>query len=237
MVDRAAHRFSYVEYWPPPRCFRRKKSSGFANAGRICEIYILRCRGRCPHRPARNDRFMAVFRRNRVHFLFYAVGADDPVRPQETPVFTEIRCESATFSMGRCRHRPLHPTTKIQRILRADRVVRPYNVEQTSMRTPDVCKYDKFPAHQLTPGGKSKRGGRSPLLGRFKGIAKGEIEIPLCHSFNRQRRFLSHARKKAGLRRLSIGRCPKKTAACAAERSDYESSRHARALCLRLHRR
>ena len=126
MVDRAAHRFSYVEYWPPPRCFRRKKSSGFANAGRICEIYILRCRGRCPHRPARNDRFMAAFRRNRVHFLFYAVGADDPVRPQETPVFTEIRCESATFSMGRCRHRPLHPTTKIQRILRADRVVRPY---------------------------------------------------------------------------------------------------------------
>ena len=27
---------------------------------------------------------------------------------------------------GRCGHRPLHPTTKIQRILRADRVVRPY---------------------------------------------------------------------------------------------------------------
>ena len=88
--------------------------------------YILRCRDRCPHRPAGNGRFMAAFRRNRVHFLFYAVGADDPVRPQETPVFTEIRCESATFSMGRCRHRPLHPTTKIQRILRADRVVRPY---------------------------------------------------------------------------------------------------------------
>ena len=61
---------------------------------------------------------MAAFRRNRVHFLFYAVGADDPVRPQETPVFTENRCEIATFSMGRCRHRPLHPTTKIQRILK-----------------------------------------------------------------------------------------------------------------------
>ena len=87
MVDRAAHRFSYVKYWPPPRCFRRKKSSGFANAGRIREIYILRCRGRCPHRPARNDRFMAVFRRNRVHFLFYAVGADDPVRPPENARF------------------------------------------------------------------------------------------------------------------------------------------------------
>ena len=181
---------------------------------------------------------MAAFRRNRVDFLFYAVGADDPVRPQEAPVFTEIRCEIATFSMGRCRHRPLRPTTQDFTILWADRVVRPYNVEEASMRAPDVCKYDKFPAHQLTPGGKSKRGGRSPLLGRFKGIAKGEIEIPLCHSFfHRQRRFLSHARKKAGLRHLSIGRCPKKPAACAAERSDYESSRHARALCLRLHRR
>ena len=61
---------------------------------------------------------MAAFRRNRVHFLFYAVGADDPVRPQETSIFTENRCEIATFSMGRCRHRPLHPTTKIQRILK-----------------------------------------------------------------------------------------------------------------------
>ena len=106
-VSRLYHRFSYVKYWPPPRCFRRKKSSGFANAGRIREIYILRCRGRCPHRPARNDRFMAVFRRNRVDFLFYAVGADDPVRPPETPVFTEIRCEIATFSMGRCDARRL----------------------------------------------------------------------------------------------------------------------------------
>ena len=35
-----------------PRYFRRGKSSGFANAGRIREIYILRRRGRCLHRPA-----------------------------------------------------------------------------------------------------------------------------------------------------------------------------------------
>ena len=48
---------------------------------------ILHRRGRCPHRPARNDRFMAVFRRNRVDFLFYAVGADDPVRPPENALF------------------------------------------------------------------------------------------------------------------------------------------------------
>ena len=100
MVDRAAHRFSYVEYWPPPRCFRRKKSSGFANAGRICEIYILRCRGRCPHRPAGNDRFMAAFRRNRVHFLFYAVGVDDPVRPPENALFHGKPMRNRNILMG-----------------------------------------------------------------------------------------------------------------------------------------
>ena len=173
---------------------------------------ILRRRGRCPHRPARNDRFMAVFRRNRVDFLFYAVGADDPVRPQKSPVFTENRCEFATFSMGRCRHQPLHPTTKIQRILRADRVVRPYNVEEASMRAPDVCKYDKFPAHQLTPGGKSKRGGRSPLLGRFKGIAKGEIEIPLCYSFFQPSTALSFSCEKESGVETSLHRTlPEKT--------------------------
>ena len=51
-IDRLHHRFSYVRCWPAPRYFRRGKSSGFANAGRIREIYILRRRGRCPHRPA-----------------------------------------------------------------------------------------------------------------------------------------------------------------------------------------
>ena len=139
-----------------PRYFGRKKSSDFANVGRIREIYIPRRRGRCPHRPARNGRFMAVFRRIRVDFLFYAVGADDPVRPPETPAFTENRCEFETFQWadrvvrpyegyekphasgeksprlpfrtgaGRCGHRPLQITTKNQRISRADRVVRPY---------------------------------------------------------------------------------------------------------------
>ena len=30
-------------------------------------------------------------------FDFHPVGADDPVRPQEIPVFTEILCKIATF--------------------------------------------------------------------------------------------------------------------------------------------
>ena len=80
-----------------PRYFRRGKSSGFANAGRIREIYILRRRGRCPHRPAESTRFMVLFRRIRVDFPFCTVGADDPVRPRKMPVFVEIRCEFATF--------------------------------------------------------------------------------------------------------------------------------------------
>ena len=44
--------------------------------------------------------------------------------------------------------------------------------------------------------GKSKEGGRSPLLGRFKGIAKGEIEIPLCYSFFRPSTALSFSYEK-----------------------------------------
>ena len=99
----------------PPLQMTVKNRTGHA---KTAAFPILRRRGRCPHRPAGNDRFMAAFRRNRVHFLFYAVGADDPVRPQETPVFTKNRCEIATFSMGRCRHRPLQTATKIQRILK-----------------------------------------------------------------------------------------------------------------------
>ena len=80
-----------------PRYFRRGKSSGFANAGRIREIYILRRRGRCPHRPAESTRFMVLFRRIRVDFPFCTVGADDPVRPRELSGFMEIQCEIAIF--------------------------------------------------------------------------------------------------------------------------------------------
>ena len=51
----------------------------------------------------------------------------------------------------------------------------------------------------IGPGGKSKTGGRGPLLGRFKGIAKGEIEIPLCRfPFHRQRPFPLPRKGKGG---------------------------------------
>ena len=35
--------------------------------------------------------------RIRTIFAFFAVGADDPVRPRKMSVFTEIQCEFATF--------------------------------------------------------------------------------------------------------------------------------------------
>ena len=47
--------------------------------------------------PQENARFMVVFRRIGFDFPFYTVGADDPVRPPEMPVFTEIRCKFTTF--------------------------------------------------------------------------------------------------------------------------------------------
>ena len=53
-------------------------------------VSFSRRRGRCPHRPAESTRFMVLFRRIHVDFPFCTVGADDPVRPPEMPVFTEI---------------------------------------------------------------------------------------------------------------------------------------------------
>ena len=69
---------------------------------------------------------MALFRRIRIGFPFYAVGADDPVRPQELPVFTETRCEFETFQWADVGIGPYERPHKISRFWRADRVVRPY---------------------------------------------------------------------------------------------------------------
>ena len=68
----------------PPLQMTVKNRTGHA---KTAAFPISRRRGRCPHRPAGDGRFMAVFRRNRVDFLFYAVGADDPVRPPENALF------------------------------------------------------------------------------------------------------------------------------------------------------
>ena len=46
-------------------------------------------------------------------FPFYAVGADDPVRPPELSVFTEIRCEIA--ALGVCQL----PASSVQRMMGA----------------------------------------------------------------------------------------------------------------------
>ena len=49
---------------------------------------------------------------------------------------------------------------------------------------------------QAKPLGKIQEGGRNPLLGRFKGIPKGEIEIPLWYSFFRPSTALSFSYEK-----------------------------------------
>mgnify|MGYP004656644461 CR=1 FL=1 len=93
---------------------------------KIAAFSILRRRGRCLHRPAESTYFMVVFRRNRVDFPSYAVGADDPVRPPELRVFTEIRCEFETFQWADVGIGPYERSRIIARFWRADRVVRPY---------------------------------------------------------------------------------------------------------------
>ena len=46
--------------------------------------------------------------------------------------------------------------------------------------------------------GKIQEGGISPLLGRFKGIPKGEIEIPLCRFLFTASGFFFAAQRKRG---------------------------------------
>ena len=54
----------------------------------------------------------------------------------------------------------------------------------------------KYVSAQTKPLGMIQEGGRNPLLGRFKGIPKGEIEIPLWYSFFRPSTALSFSYEK-----------------------------------------
>ena len=94
---------------------------------------ILRRRGGRPCPPAGNARFYGNPMRNR-NIFNGPMWASAPTNGHENstnfegrtessarrkmPFFTENQCEIATFSMGRCRHRPLQTATKIQRILK-----------------------------------------------------------------------------------------------------------------------
>ena len=90
-----------------PRYFRRKKSSGFANAGRIREIYILRCRGRCLHRPipppkrecprvGADDPTTGRDESQRVSFS--PVGVDAHIDPPKAPILWRFSGESVLIS-------------------------------------------------------------------------------------------------------------------------------------------
>ena len=67
----------------------------------------------------------------------------------------------------------------------------------------------KINSAQTNPRGKSKEGGRSPLLGRFKGVCKGgKSKSPLCwFPFHRQRPFPLSSKEK-GAEYHSYGTTP-----------------------------
>ncbi len=73
-------------FHPPPKNANTPRRDGRTL---LHWVSFSRRRGRCPHRPAESTRFMVLFRRIHVDFPFCTVGADDPVRPPEMPVFTE----------------------------------------------------------------------------------------------------------------------------------------------------
>ena len=92
-----------------PRYFRRGKCPVLQMLDKFVELWF-RAVGVDAHiDPPQNGNTSRVGTdgRYRIGFRFRAVGADDPVRPRKTPVFTEIQCEIATFSMGRCDARRL----------------------------------------------------------------------------------------------------------------------------------
>ena len=69
------------------------------------------------------------------------------------------------------------------------------------------CKLKKVSA-QAKPRGKSKEGGRSPLLGRFKGDCQGgESKLPLDYSFFRPSTALSFSyEKESGVENAFLAR-------------------------------
>ncbi len=89
-------------------CFRKRRAHSH-------HFHVSHCRGRCPHRPAGNARFMAVFRRIRGIVISRRRGGQG--RPPLQMVLEKPRgsCEKTPcFPLescvlpGRCGHRPLH---------------------------------------------------------------------------------------------------------------------------------
>ena len=58
--------------------------------------------------------------------------------------------------------------------------------------------------HKPSPGENPRKGAAAPFLVVLRGLQRGKSKSPFAIlSFDRQRRFLSHTRKKAGLKRFS----------------------------------
>ena len=107
-----------------PRCPFRT-----VGVAKIAAFSISHRRGRCPHRPAESTYFMVGFRRNRVDFPSYAVGADDSVRSLKSCNFVRSFV-GADAHIGPSKYcdfaSDFHKSGQFRR---ADRVVRPYGAK------------------------------------------------------------------------------------------------------------
>ena len=88
---------------------------------------------------------------------------------------------------------------------------RVFRLPRRSIKDASVARFVnlKQPTAQTKLRGKSKEGGRSPLLGRFKGVCKGgKSKSPLCwFPFHRQRPFPLSSKEK-GAEYHSYGTTP-----------------------------
>ena len=98
----------------------------------------------------------------------------------------------------------IRSVSDIKRLIGADAPVRLTSPQNISTTTPvcqmhiciAFCKSESISA-QAKPRGKSKEGGRSPLLGRFKGDCQGgESKLPLDYAFFRPSTALSFSYEK-----------------------------------------
>ena len=107
------------------------------------------------------------------------------------------------MEVGRQYYSKLCPTSCIQNSRRVFRLPR------RATKTASVSRFVSLKKlqHKPSPGENPRKGAAAPFLVVLRGFVKGEIRnSPLTIlSFDRQRRFLSHMRKKAGLKSSNGG--------------------------------
>ena len=95
---------------------------------------------------------------------------------------------------GRCPHRPASPCGCCPPDFAAEYFDYLAGLSNTHLHRV-FCRFGIYFCTNQAPG-MIQEGGLNPLLGRFKGIPKGEIEIPLWYSFFRPSTALSFSYEK-----------------------------------------